>query len=438
MILQYVFVLLQKKTGSLKGIIMELLNICSSYTTVYIYGDGEMGRLIRIYLHEQGINVKAFVTTDKPRHSHLLDIPVCELDMISELRDPSVCVLVCVNAKAANEVMNLIHNRGGKGYVVDDDTKVFVYGVTNFLHDYKDIEQEPKVSVLLYHRVGNFNDPYNIVVSNENFKHQLIYIKDHYEIIRCDEPLRAKGKKTVALTFDDGYVDFYTNAYPLLCEYQIPATVFISTGNIGKDHEFWWDELEYIIFGDRLPEYFDICGKKIDTKAYDSRKKLLLKIRKLLLDKSFRDRDLIMNEIWNQAGQVRICRDGNRTMKKQEIEEIAKNPLITIGAHTVSHSICSNENGIDLIDQIRESKETLEDIINREVNMFSYPNGEFDEKSVETVRELGFMRAFTCVHACVCDENKEYEIPRFGIMNWSRESINKGFRGLWLTDRGHY
>jgi peptidoglycan/xylan/chitin deacetylase (PgdA/CDA1 family) len=59
----------------------------------------------------------------------------------------------------------------------------------------------------------------------------------------------------VVVTFDDGYIDNYTFAYPILEELQIPATIFVTSGYIEKEREYWWDELERILFEPvELPE----------------------------------------------------------------------------------------------------------------------------------------------------------------------------------------
>ncbi len=435
MIFLYVFLPWRERDNNKS---MELLDYCKNFRRIYIYGDGEVGRLVRIFLYENGVEVECFVTSGKPRHSVVLELPVCQLEQIFG-RDNSECFIICVNGKYIDVIKNNLLRKGfDKFFVVDNLMKYELYDSTNFEHDYIDVHQGNRLSVLLYHRIVRMNDPYNIVVSKENFESHLIYIRENYNIIRCNDPLRAVNRNTVAITFDDGYIDFYTNAYPLLIKYQIPATIFISTGNIGKEKEFWWDELEYIIFEEKLPEHLDVFGRKIYTKEYQTRKELLLSVRQIIIDNNCKDRDRGMNDLWKQIGKNRIFRENNRTMNESEIAEIANNPLITIGAHTVSHVICSKESNDDLVDQIKESKNYLENITKKEVDLFSYPNGDFDSVSVDILKRLGFKRAFTCVHACVSDENKDYVIPRYGVLDWGGENVRKGFRSIWMTDRGYY
>lgn len=92
-------------------------------------------------------------------------------------------------------------------------------------------------SILMYHSIGD-NDKFS-TVTPKNFERQLQFLKKHnYTLVTLHEIMRRKEegetlKNCVAITFDDGYRDFYTTAFPLLKKYNVPAAVFVVTGNIG-------------------------------------------------------------------------------------------------------------------------------------------------------------------------------------------------------------
>ena len=92
--------------------------------------------------------------------------------------------------------------------------------------------------IILYHAIGtklNF-DTYGISISKEKFLKQILYLKENYEIIPIDSNYKNKlNKTTISITFDDGYKD---NLYALeICEkYDIPFTLYITTGFIGQDN----------------------------------------------------------------------------------------------------------------------------------------------------------------------------------------------------------
>ena len=100
--------------------------------------------------------------------------------------------------------------------------------------------------VLCYHRVNSTSDDWNnITVRKETFIKQLNHLRRNYEIVRSGEDIFKEN--AVAITFDDGYEDTYLNAFPILEQWQIPATIFISTLCIDKEIEDWCNELSRLI-----------------------------------------------------------------------------------------------------------------------------------------------------------------------------------------------
>ena len=117
--------------------------------------------------------------------------------------------------------------------------------------------------ILGYHRVAEVSrDPYELCVTPRHFAAQLEVLRQQAKPMHLTDIVEAlqKGdlpKRSVVLTFDDGYADMLYQARPLLEHYQIPATFFITTGYLGD--EFWWDELERLlssapILPDQLPD----------------------------------------------------------------------------------------------------------------------------------------------------------------------------------------
>ncbi len=101
--------------------------------------------------------------------------------------------------------------------------------------------------VLMYHHVGFPDSPSGLYVSPETFEKQMEFLKVHrYRVVPLAELaalIREKKpvpQKTVAVTFDDGYLDNFENAFPVLKEMGFPAALFMITGNIGK--EGWLSE----------------------------------------------------------------------------------------------------------------------------------------------------------------------------------------------------
>jgi peptidoglycan/xylan/chitin deacetylase (PgdA/CDA1 family) len=99
-------------------------------------------------------------------------------------------------------------------------------------------------AVLLYHRVFKPTiDSQLLSVYPANFEQHLIFLKENYELISTQtlkERIITKTltNRSICLTFDDGYFDNFSEALPILEKYQIPATIFVCTGNIGESSAF--------------------------------------------------------------------------------------------------------------------------------------------------------------------------------------------------------
>src|ERR1051326_826188 len=111
----------------------------------------------------------------------------------------------------------------------------------------------PRVIVLLYHRVNEVpSDPQLLCVSRKHFAEQLQVLKDFTRPCLL-KTLQGTLEHTfvrypsVILTFDDGYADNLHYAKPLLEQYEMPATVFVTTDLLGSQAGFWKDVLNRIL-----------------------------------------------------------------------------------------------------------------------------------------------------------------------------------------------
>ncbi len=111
------------------------------------------------------------------------------------------------------------------------------------------IDQHRIVPIVMYHHIDELDHHAVATIPADRFEKHLQYLKDHrFDVLSMDELVQAKrsgqriSRKTVALTFDDGYVDNYEQAYPLLKRYGFPATMFISSDLVGKPGYISWDQ----------------------------------------------------------------------------------------------------------------------------------------------------------------------------------------------------
>lgn len=112
-----------------------------------------------------------------------------------------------------------------------------------------------RIPILIYHYIGNNPNPKdlardNLSVSPDKFEAQMEYLSEGgFNTLTLDKMYQALKTgstlppKSVILTFDDGYIDFYFNAYPILKKYGLSATVFIPTALMNQGYYLSWDQI---------------------------------------------------------------------------------------------------------------------------------------------------------------------------------------------------
>src|SRR6266496_15788 len=119
--------------------------------------------------------------------------------------------------------------------------------------------------ILAVHRVTQLAfDPQWLAVRPQTFEIQMRFLRKRFRPMPLGELVERQGsgsipQNTVVVTFDDGYCDNFHEAKPILDKYEIPATIFVATDNVDGKREFWWDELEYLLFSPAiLPEFLEL------------------------------------------------------------------------------------------------------------------------------------------------------------------------------------
>jgi peptidoglycan/xylan/chitin deacetylase (PgdA/CDA1 family) len=264
--------------------------------------------------------------------------------------------------------------------------------------------------VLVYHRVAELDhDPWRLAVSSIRFAEHLAVIARQFRPLSLDELARALEarsvpRRTVVVTFDDGYRDNLHAAKPLLEQYELPATIFVVSAYVGSTRDFWWDELEELRRRTRLAEL-------------DDRRAVWARLREL----PHAQRRAELDTWWDQVGlqppaAISVSTD-------EEIVALAGGELITIGAHTATHPRLPGLVPEAQLHEIRSSKARLEELLGRPVDSFSYPHGEYDRTTVACLREAGFRRACASGERAVTARTRVLEIPRLQAPDVSGDEL---------------
>ncbi len=318
-----------------------------------------------------------------------------------------------------------------------------------------------KAIVLAYHRVISLKqDAQLLSVSPENFELHLKFLSNNYFPLSLHDLIEGLRRgnipnKSVILTFDDGYLDNLIYAKPLLEKYNFPATVFVSSGYIDKDEEFWWDELERIILlsqsipnklslkiGDNVYEWNIIQGEEYENwnvaKKYlpNSKFSLYLDLHKLLRPIKKENRDNILNDLRKQLKIEKKSRPCYRVVSSIELNNLCSDGLIEIGSHTVTHPVLSDQDENIQNFEIFRSKKDIEKHLQKKVQTFSYPfggKGDIGNGTVSFVKDSGYKGAVANFFGIVTKKTDPFLLPRCLVRNWKEDifaqHLKRWFKG---------
>lgn len=401
---------------------------------VYCYGAGNYGKIVAYALMDIGIQQKGFIVTDKSKSpDRVLKIPVLDLEQ-SAIGEDDI-VLICANSLIQAEIeKELVKRKVLNYYCLSEEMIVELDRTTKFEIE---ADTDKYVNVLLYHRVCNIdNDPWKIAVNPLAFELQIKYLKDNFDILRFEDDWKNVKKKSIVITFDDGYVDNFKYAVPILEKYNVPATIFISTDNIGNPDQFWWDELADMIFQcDDLKKQIEYQGGGYWLNSINDKKKFCHNVRCQLMKLDQKQRKQELQRLSCILKTALPKDDMNRTMNEEEIKRLSKIKCITIGAHTKGHCKLSALSKDKQFLEIKESKDILEQITQTGVTTFSYPfgnDGDYTEETVEIVKQCGFVKAAAVKGGLYSRGQGEFEIPRNNIPGGTElVAFQKIIRKIW-------
>jgi peptidoglycan/xylan/chitin deacetylase (PgdA/CDA1 family) len=298
---------------------------------------------------------------------------------------------------------------------------------------------QEKAVVLIYHRVStdtNTDSGFKMAIDLKNFEAQMHYIKENMTPLPIDELIRGcmgtapLPNKAVAITFDDGYLDNYTLAYPLLKELDIPATIFITTGYMGSKKIFWWDRISESLnrttaleldcgFLGEVSASVELPDGTITLNGSDEKYRASITITELI--KKF-PHDCINDAVTLLQHTLGVSDEELRFpsfLNWDHIIEMSNNG-IDLGAHTVSHPDLTKLDIATAEKEVIDSKNELEEQTRKKITGFAYPFGldaHINENVEAIVKRTGFNYACSAISGIASGNSGIYAIPRVAMPN---------------------
>lgn len=296
-----------------------------------------------------------------------------------------------------------------------------------------------KVLTLLYHRVRTYEQDVQLLcVTPEHFAEQMDWLKANYKIVRFDEDWNRIEEDAVCITFDDGYRDNFLTAVPILKQRQIPATVFVATGNMNSGRELWWDELERNLLMDKdyraaFQLSDEMFGCRWTAETPEQREDLYYTLHWLMRCVEVGRRDDWIRQLQKWNGYTENGREENHCVQLADIKN-TNTSIIQIGAHTVNHPVLSRLAPDEQKREIERSRQCLENALIQPIVTFSYPFGGRDDYNEETIaicKELGFSKVAANIPGIWKTGDDLYQIPRYIVRDWDAKQFKKHIKTFW-------
>jgi peptidoglycan/xylan/chitin deacetylase (PgdA/CDA1 family) len=269
------------------------------------------------------------------------------------------------------------------------------------------------LTVINYHRI---DDPQqkdfdsfkpNVSATPQDFNRQMDYLSKWFNVVSMQDVAQwLDGQKELPryaalITFDDGYLDNYTFAYPILRAHNFPALIFLTTEHIGTDVPFYWDMAAYCFHHTKSDELTFPDGK---IERWSNPEQLEhVSIKWVELMKTFpQEEKLVHVQHLPESLGVSVPSGFFKKlmMNWDQVREMQKGG-IEFGAHTMHHPILTRISLDEVRAEVVGSKSRIEKELGEPVLSFAYPNGQssdLNDKIEKIVADSGIRAAFTLLN----------------------------------------
>ena len=286
-------------------------------------------------------------------------------------------------------------------------------------------------SILMFHRIlpdDNLSRVHTkaLEVTPERLEEIILFFKQkNYDFIKMEEVrdylTKKRKNKFVVFTFDDGYIDNYTVAYPIFKKHNIPFTIYITTDMPDEKMVLWHYMLEEMMLkNEKVKLDLGKGSQTFDISNQEKKEKIYNELRRYLIDLHKGERMSKINQWFLEQEGDLLNKVKKLSMTWNQIKKLSNDSLVEIGAHTISHPSLSVLSEDELFQEVSGSKLLLEERIGRKVYHFAYPFGsknEIQDREVDLLRKSEFKSSVTTREGNVFPAHINYlhALPRIYI-----------------------
>ncbi|MBM4036944.1 MAG: polysaccharide deacetylase family protein [Planctomycetes bacterium] len=284
--------------------------------------------------------------------------------------------------------------------------------------------------ILNYHHIAPaaFEDHLRCLVR----RYRIVTLDACVAALASGEPLPPNA---VAITFDDGYQQVYTELFPLLAKYEAPATVFVPTTPVDTEQLLWFNTVKGWVYNKYAKEGASLRLGDQEFPLSGGPETAYVAVMRHLNTLSVRQRDAVLATRLEDEGTVLYkFLDWYRPLTWDQMR--AMQGLVTFGGHTRTHPWLSRLSRAEAEDEILGSKARLEEMLGTPVRHFAYPFGSpdsFTEETVEVLKAGGFVSAATTSRGPCRAGVSPFALPRI-LFDGSvgGKAVAARLSGLWL------
>jgi peptidoglycan/xylan/chitin deacetylase (PgdA/CDA1 family) len=299
-----------------------------------------------------------------------------------------------------------------------------------------------KAVILTYHRVLPAHDltaqwiQPGMYVETDVFERHMLFLLDQFKVISLHELLERwntgdwdRQARYCVVTFDDGWLDNYLYAYPILRKLGIPATIFLPTDFVGTREWFWPEKVAYCVKeltqseeasakgGAILKEVLgiDVDTTRLSCVSEDTRRDFADQV----IERCKGHNPKIVSELIDTlSSALTIALPHERCIVDwNEVGAMAQH-RISFGSHSCSHRILTHLSAPDVKTELEESQEVLKARSNNYVPVFCYPNGDNTAQIQTMVKECGYQAAVGVLPGVEgSNPDRLFELRRISIHN---------------------
>lgn len=303
---------------------------------------------------------------------------------------------------------------------------------TGILFVIKNYKLKNKAVVLTYHRVlpddifeNSFSNP-GIVVKPETFARNLEFLKKHFNVISSVDiksTLQAPSKNnanTCIITFDDGWIDNYLYALPIIKEFDLPVTLFLPVDYIGTGQLFWQEQIGRILY-QLYQTDMEACNAVLDKlqiraicdSAPSQVRENILRVVAQLKQKPYTEIDSIIKTLQAAIGTNKSDHI-DRYIEWEQARTMQEHGVY-LGSHACSHRILTRLDTNTICNEMRVSADTIEQHTGSRPLAIAYPNGDSNETVQSAAFNAGYELGFTTQPGYVSSIDNALKLKRINV-----------------------